>query len=90
MATFFDYTCDACGKDFCERISVMNLVLDLTEEAYCLECLSEREGQSSQHFYHWILEYVMARDCFKTPWTHFNASPCPRITDGSCFCTVTP
>jgi len=87
MSELFEYTCDLCGKPFCERISVMNLALDQVEEAYCLECLAGRESLSPEGFYQWIGEYVMSRDCFKTPWDNFNYTPCPRIDDKTCFCT---
>jgi hypothetical protein len=88
MADFFDYQCDNCGKPFCERIHVMNMVLNLVEEEFCLECLAENESRSPETFYYWIIDYVMARDCFKGPWEKFNPAPCPRITDKSCFCKV--
>lgn len=87
MAEFFDYYCDQCGKPFCERIHVMNLVLNNLEEEFCLECLGASESLSGEAFYHWVLDYVMARDCFKGPWEQFNAAPCPRIVDKTCFCT---
>lgn len=86
MADFFDYYCDQCDRPFCERIHVMNLALDHVEAEYCLECLAQQEGVTSEGFYHWIIEYVMARDCFKTPWDNFQFAVCPRITDKSCYC----
>jgi hypothetical protein len=86
MSDFFDYPCDACGRPYCERIQVMNLVLDNIEDMYCLECLAAQEGQTPEAFYHWILDYVEARECFKTPWDNFDYKPCPRILDKSCFC----
>lgn len=88
MADFFEYTCDRCGRPFCERISVMNLALDNIDDAFCLECLSEAEGLSPEAFYTWILAYVRDRECFLTPWTNFKHATCPRITDKTCFCTV--
>lgn len=88
MADFFDYECDACGRSFCERIHVMNMVLNHVEEEYCLECLAQNENREPQAFFNWIVAYVMARDCFKTPWDNFNVAPCPRIADKSCFCEV--
>lgn len=90
MVDFFEYQCDSCNRPFCERIHLMNLALDRIEEECCLECLSKAEGLSPAEFYNWILEYVMARDCFKTPWNSFNASLCPRLADKSCFCKETP
>ena len=66
----------------------MNLALDNVDEAYCMECLAESEGITPETFYDWILEYVMARACFQTPWDNFKYTPCPRITDESCFCKV--
>jgi TusA-related sulfurtransferase len=89
MIEFFEYTCDLCGKPLCERIGVMNLVLDQVDETNCLECLAQKENMSPQAFYDWILEYVKARDCFKTPWDKFNYAPCPRIEDKTCFCGPT-
>lgn len=86
MADFFDYTCDQCGTPFCERIHVMNMALDRIEEEFCLTCLAQHENLSPEDFYHWIVDYVMARDCFQSPWEKFNANPCPRIVDKTCFC----
>ena len=88
MPFLFDYTCDDCERPFCERILVMNLALDHEDEMFCLECLTQKEGLDSTHaFYLWITDYIMARDCFASPWGKFNASPCPRIQDKSCFCS---
>ncbi len=89
MADFFEYYCDSCDKPFCERIHVMNLVLNNVEEEFCLECLAQNEGLAGEAFYQWILDYVEARECFKTPWDNFKFALCPRIADKSCFCKVT-
>ena len=86
--SFFDYHCDACGTPFCERIHVMNLALDNLDDEYCLECLAKGERVLPEAFYHWIVEYINARDCFKTPWDEFNAAPCARIVDKTCFCSA--
>lgn len=88
MAEFFDYICDRCARPYCERISIMNLALDLVEEAYCLECLAEDQGLNAEAFYTWILDYVESRECFQTPWHNYAYQACPRITDKSCFCTL--
>jgi hypothetical protein len=86
MSDFFDYHCEQCGKPFCERIQVMNLALNHLESGFCLECLSSKEELDPIAFYQWILDYIELRPCFKTPWTEFDYSPCPRVTDKSCFC----
>ncbi len=88
MADFFDYYCDACDKPFCERIHVMNLVLNNVDSEFCLECLAKSTEKEPDAFYHWVLDYVMERECFKTPWEKFNPTPCPRITDKTCFCPI--
>ncbi len=64
----------------------MNLALDNLDDEYCLDCLAKGERALPEAFYHWIVEYINARDCFKSPWDAFNAAPCPRITDKTCFC----
>lgn len=88
VTDFFEYVCDGCGKPFCERIHVMNLVLDNLDEEFCLECLAAEESHEPEGFYQWIINYVDARECFKSVWDKFDASPCPRIPDKSCFCKV--
>lgn len=88
MSAFFTYTCDDCGTPFCERILVMNLAMDLVEDAYCLTCLAQREGTEPEAFFEWVRGYIESRNCFKTPWDSFDAAPCPRIADKSCFCEV--
>lgn len=86
-SAFFDYVCDRCGKPFCERILVMNLAMDKEDEQYCLECLAVTESQiTPPDFFVWISDYIQARDCFKSPWDKFNVTPCPRITDKTCYC----
>ena len=86
--TFFDYQCAQCDAAFCERIMLMNLALDIEDEQLCLNCLAQQENLAAQGFYEWILKYIFARDCFKTPWGKVDVTPCPRIKDKSCFCTA--
>jgi hypothetical protein len=87
MTCFFEYTCDLCGTEYCERISVMNLALDITEEGFCLACLSKQYSElTPENFYHWIYSYIESRDCFLSPWQQFAYQSCTRITDKSCFC----
>jgi hypothetical protein len=90
MSLFFEYTCDTCATPFCERILIMNMALGFEEEQYCLKCLTQQENQPSEKlFFDWIKDYILARDCFLSPWQKFNPSPCPRIADQTGFCSPT-
>jgi hypothetical protein len=87
----FDYTCDDCATPFCERILVMNLALDYEDSQYCLSCLCKKEELANEEaLYTWVLDYVMARDCFKSPWDKFSPLNCPRSLEGSCYCPQPP
>ncbi len=87
-ASFFDYPCDRCGAMFCERVQIMNLALNYVDEQYCLACLAAEQGLSEAAMADFAREYVLARECFKTPWDHFapRARQCPRLPEGTCHC----
>lgn len=76
---FFDYTCDACGAEICERVQVMNLALSYAEDLYCIACLSEEEGTNAETLVESVKPYIQSRECFKTPWDNFNAKVCPLL-----------
>ncbi len=83
---FFDYSCDACGEMFCERVNLMNLALGFTEDAYCLACLAKDHERSEAVMADFCWGYVQGRDCFKDPWLKFDAAACPRLKDHTCYC----
>lgn len=87
--SFFDYRCDACGELFCERVHVMNMTLDHIDEEFCMSCLSQTHALSEPEMADFAWDYVQRRDCFKTPWEHFDASLCPRIPTQTCYCQKT-
>jgi hypothetical protein len=84
---FFDYTCDVCDAPVCERVSILNLTLDIEDSLYCLPCLTRwQEEQPAevalsavqvQTLRDFLMGYVSGRDCFKKPWQSFDATPCP-------------
>ncbi|MDH4380205.1 MAG: hypothetical protein QE263_09920 [Vampirovibrionales bacterium] len=80
------YACDACGEGFCERVSLMNLSLGLTEQGFCLACLSTEYGRTPEAMAAFCWDYVKARDCFLDPWQKVDASECPKLFSQSCFC----
>lgn len=84
--SFFDYMCDRCGGPFCERVHVMNMALNYIDEEYCLACLSKELGKTEPELADFAWLYVQARDCFKDPWTKFDATACPRIETQNCYC----
>ncbi len=86
---FFDYTCDRCGAPVCERVQLMNLALNYEEELFCLDCLAAEQDMSPEALADFAKSYVYSRDCFKNPWMKFDATPCPKRTDGLCFCQDT-
>ncbi|MFM7468628.1 MAG: hypothetical protein ACKO37_03910 [Vampirovibrionales bacterium] len=87
IASFFDYTCDACQAPVCERVSILNLTLDIEDILYCLPCLTRLQediGPDSPLSLEQVmtlrallLGYVEARDCFNKPWSQFKAQACP-------------
>lgn len=87
--SFFDYTCDRCGAPVCERVQLMNLALSYEEELFCLDCLSAEQSMSPAELADFAKSYVYSRDCFKNPWMKFDATPCPKIATGLCFCQDT-
>ncbi|MCA9788458.1 MAG: hypothetical protein KC462_01745 [Cyanobacteria bacterium HKST-UBA05] len=84
---FFTYQCDATDRPFCDRIAIMNLALDQVSDQYCLEVLAESQAMAPKAFFDRMYVYIQSRDCVKTPWEAFDPSPCPRMAEGSCFCT---
>jgi hypothetical protein len=84
--SFFDYTCDQCGAPVCERVQLMNLALDYVEDLYCLQCLANEQGMPQPELAEFAKDYVQSRECFKTPWDKFNASTCPKLPLGQCYC----
>ena len=85
-SAFFDYACDHCGAPVCERVQIMNLALDNVEDLYCLPCLATEQDMAPPALAEFARDYVYSRDCFKTPWQNFNATGCPRLATGSCYC----
>ena len=83
---FLLYACDACGDAFCERVNLMNLSLGLTEQGFCLPCLSTEYELTSEAMAAFCWEYVKARDCFLDPWQKVDATDCPKIATHSCYC----
>lgn len=84
--SFFDYYCDRCDAPFCERVQLMNLALDNTEDAYCLACLAADHDMDEAGMAAFANDYIQSRDCFKTPWQAFDARPCPRVSTHTCYC----
>lgn len=79
------YYCDRCGAPYCERIGILNLVLDLTEDAYCLTCLAAEQGVAdSNQLLETLRPYIQSRDCFKKPWDAFDPATCPLRALGTC------
>lgn len=85
-SNFFDYACDETGEPFCERISIMNLALGNTEDAYSLDVLAAEYNKTPKDMAAFCWGYVKARDCFKKPWLKFDASQCPKLKTNDCFC----
>lgn len=85
---FFDYRCDHCGQPFCERVHVMNMTLDHIEEEACLSCLANEYNKTEAEMAKFCWDYVQARECFKTPWMHFNAKTCPHQANATCHCQL--
>jgi hypothetical protein len=83
---FFDYECDACQAPVCERMLLFALAHDYEEETLCLDCLVEKEGVDKVVFVEKTKTYIQSRNCFKKPWDAFDASGCPLLEKGSCFC----
>ncbi len=85
-AEFFDYHCADCDAPYCERVGLMNLALDITEDGYCLACLCARQDVPQPDLLETLIPYIHSRDCFKNPWQKFDASPCPLLPQGLCPC----
>lgn len=86
--SFFDYFCDECGSQFCERVNLMNLALDQIDEAYCINCLAKDNDLTVEKMADFAWGYIEQRDCFKDPWMKFDASACPLIEDNACHCQL--
>jgi hypothetical protein len=82
---FFDYECDACHAPVCERMLLLALAHEV-EDTLCLDCLVRREGVEKTRFVHTTKAYIQSRNCFKKPWDAFDASACPLLESGACFC----
>ncbi len=86
MSDFLAFLCDACDAPFCERVSLMNLALGHTEDAYCLTCLAREYDRSEADMAAFCRDYVRARECFLTPWQKIDTHACPKRTDNTCYC----
>jgi hypothetical protein len=86
VSSFFSYECLACSAPVCERVMIMNLALGYEDDIFCLTCLAQDIGASSADIAEQARDYVMARDCFRSPWSKFDASACPRQAEQSCPC----
>jgi hypothetical protein len=79
------YYCDQCGAPYCERIGLLNLALDLTEDGYCLTCLAAAQGvDNANQLLETLRPYIQSRDCFKKPWNAFDPTTCPLRAMGIC------
>lgn len=85
-AAFFDYYCTRCDTPYCERVNIMNLALDYTEEGFCLSCLAQAHEMREPELAAFILDYVNSRECFQTPWNTFDPAPCPKNETKTCYC----
>ncbi len=83
---FFDYHCARCDAAYCERVNIMNLVLDYTEDGYCLSCLATEHEMDEPGLVAHLKTYIDSRECFLTPWSGFDPSPCPRLRTQTCYC----
>lgn len=84
--SFFDYYCQACDAPYCERVQIMNLALDITEDGYCLACLATQQGASPNDLADTLKDYIASRTCFLTPWQAFNPAGCPLLATQACPC----
>jgi hypothetical protein len=63
--------CARCRAALCLRKQVMNLALGNTDEMYCLDCLSQENGQPPDVVLNKLLDYIQGRDCFAKEWVRY-------------------